>query len=177
MKNFQNADFYNNEYPQEITISLCKSAEMLRTKDLILHLNDSLISRKSKEYNFDFANAVSYEANKINSEFSLLSNELYFSPNINETPKEIKLISRKIAADLNKDCEAKNTSNNNLVNNTNNYNNKIYFNNEIKSKQNVGNFSRNPNCQAIKKLKERLKLIQQKKKFELFGEKIQKAEL
>ena len=75
MKNFQNADFANAQNLQDKSNSLSKSADILSTKNLILNLNDNIIHRKSKEYNFDFNKACSYDANQTNSGLLKLSEE------------------------------------------------------------------------------------------------------
>lgn len=215
MQNLNNVDFYINENAQESTNSLSKSVDMLSTRELILSLNDSFISRKSKEYNFDFANAASYDANET---LSLASKHTCFSQIMQEKPIKFRLIARKTASNLIKENEAKNNFNDkkteeekeeeereeklscfnnfnkskNIQLNNNDYPSKSnkqqqnnYFininnnnnpNNEFKSKQNFGNFTRNSSSEAIKKLKERLISMQQKKKIEFSEAKNQKQE-
>lgn len=174
MKNFQNADF-NNENDQQSTNSLSKSADILSTRDLILSLNDSFISKKSKEYNFDFAKAASYDADQTR---SLLGQKTPLSPNLQEKPKKLKMIARKTASKLNKETEERNNFEENPLINKNNLN-VIFegnFNNELKSKQNFGNFARNNKNDAIRKIKERLQALQQKKKFEFYEAKNQEKQ-
>jgi hypothetical protein len=52
MQKIQNADFQSNEKNKDKENTLSKSADTFSTRELILNLNDSLIARKSKEYNF-----------------------------------------------------------------------------------------------------------------------------
>ena len=198
MKNFQNADFINNDNAQESTNSLSKSADMLSTRDLILSLNDSFITGKSKEYNFDFSKESSYDSNQT---LSFLNQQSCFCLDMHEKPEELKLIARKTASNLiknsssddsshlnnNKNCfsDAKNNNHknnldsddNNIFGSNSNKNSQNNFNNELKSKQNFSNFTRKPNDDSIRRLKQRLQSLQQKKKFVFFEAKNQNQEL
>ena len=98
MQNIQNADFSISEQQQQSNENtLSKSADTLSAKELILQLNDNFIARKSKEYNFDFNKACSYDTAICESGGLLaVQQDNLFSSNFKvEKPKEIKLTGRK----------------------------------------------------------------------------------
>lgn len=179
MKNYQYADFSKKENAQESTNSLSKSADILSTRDLILKLNDSFISRKSKEYNFDFAKAASYDY-----ELHLLNHKPSFSPYLNKKPEELNLIAKKTRLNLiNGSVQKIHTDQNSFfcknIKDTNfeKSENKKKLNNQLNSKQIIRNFFTNSSCDSISKIKERLQLLQKKKIFEILEAKNQKHDL
>ncbi len=189
MQTFQTAVSNNKDNVQEKKNPLSKSAGMLSTRDLILSLNDSFIREKSKEYNFDFAKASASSDNYANGTLSVPSNQFCYNSNIHETPKEHKLTARKTVFDSVKVCDlntqniSKNNNNNNnctnfIFNSEKNNNNQSFLNCELKSKQNLGgNFVRCSTNDSLRKLKQKLQLLQQKKKLEFFEANSQNQEL
>jgi len=195
MKNIQNVEITNLQ--GNLNTPLSKSADIISTRQLILNLNDSIITRKSKEYNFDFNNACSYDDVNQTTSGLLKKNDdnlFYFESNINEKLKEQKFSERKtsftlntykndllVDSDAHKEKDLKTIESNkeftNLFNNNyEDFNNikKILKSNETKSIQNLNNIKRNSNTDAFKTLKERLKKIQHNKNFEFFEANSQK---
>lgn len=181
MKNINYADFNNKENDQENTNTLSKSADMLSARDLILSLNDSLINKKSKEYNFDFNSAASYDTNETFSNMNFSRNKPCLSKSFSQNANELQLIARKTKSNLvnEADCKASSADSSlkDFTSSNTTGNNHASNNIQSKSKQIFGNFGRNSNIEAIKKLKERLQILQQqKKKFEFFEAKQQTQE-
>jgi hypothetical protein len=84
MKNFKNSESNNCENSN----SFYKSADILSCKDLIMSLNEKIIQRKSKEYNFDFEKASSYDDKQKNSGIFKLSTENSLSINLDKEEDE-----------------------------------------------------------------------------------------
>jgi len=146
MQNIQNADFSNSEQQQSNENTLSKSADTLSAKELILQLNDNFIARKSKEYNFDFNKACSYDTAICESGGLLaVQQDNLFSSNFKvEKPKEIKLTGRKTSF-----SSAFNTNENKVENN--NINNSDYNDdNNFAVKSNNFFIRKSPNLQSNK---------------------------
>lgn len=109
MQNIQNADFQSSERNQDKENTLSKSADTISTTELILNLNDSFIARKSKEYNFDFSKASSYDTTlSISSGLLGVKQEnLFYSSFAEQKPKEVKFTGRKTSYHMSPNVENK----------------------------------------------------------------------
>ena len=143
MLNIHNADIKKFEKTKDKENSLCKSADTLSTRDLILNLNNSFITRKSKEYNFDFNKASSNDTNIQNSAFLGMEQQSLFESGFNmKKDQEIRLMGRKTSYNESSNTETNlDNFNNNCdkkFNNTGSNN----FNIKLDEKKNI-NFNYN----------------------------------